>query len=404
MSTTYYPLIGIDWNHNEKQREWPGINYEDAARSMGERYGLSEVVSNYIGQKRGGNGSGMYNRKPLWKAAVPPSGSLKPPSANPTLSEVLTQQADVLNQRILEKTLPLINSLRARGLEFKLVNGNGTPILRMEPTTLCSVTNKELGQIRDLVRENKNHIISVLEAEAKPSKPQEPPVPTDPLKGKKIQDILLSMLPQMPTPFTVADLADRLRAAGYTEFAADRTRLTSSIHYAIIKEQIETAGRGRYRVKEEYRHRRAASEHPLREAYESAVGGTPEKEPVIEAITPDPQPELPLESLQPPRDVIEVPAPPEPQPEREREPASPAIDARQALVATVLDLASQAAAGDDELVLLADKVDEAFAQFENSTLDALATLGAAVKPFVAQIRRRAAAKQALLRSLSDQKL
>lgn len=407
---TYYPLIGFDIDRNEYPKEWPGKNWEDAAEALGKRFGYIEVKSNFSGQKRGGNGSGMYNRKPLWKPAEPPKEALKIPVAPPHVLEgLLTQTPDAFGLRLVKEPHKLIEMLRDRGFVFELYQRNGKSGFSIDRRSTCVVTDAELGQIRDLLRERRTALIDALQEETA-GKTTDAEEPVDPLKGRKIQDIILAMLPQMPTPFTCDDLIARLRAADYAEFANDRARVTSNIQHAITKRQVEPVSRGRYRVKEEFRHRRAASEsppeHPLREAFESAIGEEPAVGPVG---TPpvDPQAGLPLELFQPPREVIAV-APPEPEPEPQIQPeTAPLVNGHRVLVATLLDLASQAVAdGGDDMLSLADKLDEAFQQCESSVLDALTVLRATAKPLVEQARSRAAAKQTILRSLSlpDQKL
>lgn len=409
MSLTYYPLIGIDASRNEHQFEWPGKNWEEAARSGAMRYSYLKVLSNHAGQKRGGNGSGMYNRKPLYEAPLPEllNGSAEILPANPAFAELAGQRADIAALRLIKQTPELIEKLRGYGFVLYLTEVDGQTKLLNDRRVTCGMTKPEVAQINDLVRERKREIIAALETEKDAqNSPPEVEENGDPLKGKKIQDIMLSMLPQMPTPFTINDLTARLKAAGFTEFATDRARVVSSIHYAITKKQVESVERGKYRVVEAFRHRRPASENPLRDAYDSAMGWTPEKQtdPVIEPVTPAAQPELPLESLQPPREVIEV-APPEPQPQPvlDAEQIQPVLDAQQMLIAAVLDLASQAATSDDDILLsLAANVDEAAEQYQNIMLDAVTALTATIKPFVEHVRKRHAAKQALLRSLAIQ--
>lgn len=402
MSLEYFPLIGIDASRNEHPFEWPGKNWEEAARSGAIRYSYLKVLSNYAGQKRGGNGSGMYNRKPLYEAPLPEvlNGSAEILPANSSFAELAGQRADIAALRLIKHTPELIEKLRSYGFVLYLKEVDGLTKLFNDRRVTCGMTKPEVGQINDLVRERRREIIAALETEEDAQRPAAAVGENgDPLKGKKIQDIMLSMLPQMPTPFTIGDLTARLSVAGFKEFAADRARVASNIQYAITKKQIASAGRGKYRVVEEFRHRRAASEYPLKDAYDSATGATPEQQPdaIIEPVTA--QPELQLESLRPPRAVIEVPAP-EPEPEPEPAPVT-AVDAQRMLVATVLDLASQAAAaGEDDMLSLASKWKEAVEQCQNAVLDALTALSAAGKPFMEQVLKRHAAKQALLRSLA----
>lgn len=403
-STPSYPLIGIDHNRNEYPKEWQGRNAEDAAERLAQHYGYIKVLSGFQGQKRGSNGSGIYNRKTLFERQ---GGAYKIPSANAALADVLGRHAEALGRRLVEETKPVIDSLRERGLSFTLLQVDGKTKLKMVPLVTCTVSERERGKIKDLVRENMATFIEALEAEAAAANgPQEKSQePVDPLKGKTIQDIILSMLPQMPTPFTCDDLIARLQAAGFAEFAEDRPRVTSNIHYAITKGQVEQAGRAKYRVKEEFRHRRAAATEPPKQP-DSPKEAAPVVETAQPPALPDPQPDLPLEMLQVPREVIVVPAPPEPEPEPQPALVPAVVNAHQVLVATLLDLASQAATGDDDIVSLAKNVSDGVEQFQNIVLDGLTALTNTVQPFMELLNKRAAAKREFLRSLSlpDQNL
>jgi len=420
MALEYFPLIGIDASRNEHSFEWPGKNWDEAARSGAMRYSYLKVLSNYAGQKRGGNGSGMYNRKVLYEAPQHEglNGSAEMLPDIPLLPGIGGQRADILALRLIKQPSELIQKLRGYGFVLYLKDVEGKTKLFNDRRVTCAMTKPEIGQVNDLVRERRREIIAAIEAEEHaPNPPDETEENDDPLKGRKIQDIMLSMLPQMPTPFTTDDLVSRLKAAGFTEFAADRTRVNGNIQYAITKKQIESAGRGKYRVVEAFRHRR--SDHPLREAYDSAMGEAAEKQPEPIIATPEPQPELPLESLQPPREVIEVgPPPPDPQPkfnlqtalrvieappepplQTQRTP-QPIVNPQAALIATVLDLASQAAAGGGDTASLAAQANTALEQLQSDVLNAIDAFTCAFQPLIEQWNKQAATRQALVNSLT----
>lgn len=392
MSSTipYHPLIGIDKNLDEHPFEWPGKNPIDAAEHGAVRYGYIKVLSGDQRQKRGRNGTNMYHRKPLFTA---PQAAARAS----TISDLLGLSAESFRESLNKRPLPVIESLRQRGFSFSLVkNGGGKISLLMTPLITCTVKESDKGAILDLVRENKASFIEALQVEAAikhaPQAP-EPEEPPDPLKGKKLQEIMAAMLPQMPTPFTVDHLSERLKAAGYLELAEQRTRLLSNIHYAISKGLAARAGYAKYR--------RVAPEPTQQPVIDTAV----------EQIAPPldvSQPELDLTALVPTRDIIHVdaPAPPtRPEPPSAPTPSpEPAVAApvltMQTLAATVLDLASQAAASDDDTAALAAKLGDAFQQFENVMLEALTALTSASRPVIDQLNKRATAKQALLRSLT----
>lgn len=391
---TYYPLIGIDQNGNERSREWPGRNWEDAAEKLALRYGFAEVLSNFSGQKRGGNGSGVYNRKPLYKAPALPllNGSGKDTSPALTLADLLDKPSMITSLGLVKDTRALIETMRAHGFVFELKHVAGKrPTLMMDRRITCSIGKPELGKITDIVRQHRNKFIEALEAEAAesnatPSTPPPPEDPSDPLKGKKLGDIMLAMLPQMPTPFTADHLIDRLRAAEYLELAENRSRVLSAIHTAIAKGHVAKSGYAKYQLTEAFR-KRGETEIPANEPVVSVVS---------DPITPEAQANpLSLESFQPPRGVIEVPAPMETEPE----PTGLASNPQALLIASVLDLASQAAVGDDDMAALAVTLNDARQQFESAMLAAVDALSSIVKRVEDQLNKRAAARKTLLQSL-----
>lgn len=399
-----HPLIGIDHNNNEHPFEWQGINPVDAATKGCEFFGYTKVLSNHQSQRRGTNGNGLYYRKLLYTA---PNG--KNLAGKPTISDLMDgpeRATSVLSLRMVKDTRALMDMLREQGFVFKLIHDPGErPQMSMDRRKTCVVKGSEYHHIRNLVNDQKNQFIAALQAEAeeqqgappKPSGSEEPVAQADPLKGKKNQqEVLLSMLPQMPRPFTADDLIERLRVAGYTELAEHRSRLQAQIHNVIGKGWVTKAGYGKYEVAEDIRHRRPA----VQPAKESAPPADETK-----AAAPDLQPDLPLEALTPPRQVIEVPPPEEevlpvtatiP---AEPAPPPPAVSA-QALFATVLDLASQAATGGADTAFLADKLKEACQQLESTMLNAIEEFTSTFNPVIEQLNKQAATRQALMRSLT----
>ncbi len=406
-STTYYPLIGIDWNRNEKLKEWPGISWEDAATKLAKRYDFVEVLSNATGQKRGGSGTGMYNRKPLYKApATAGAGKLLP--ATPTLKDLLTSRSALPGLRLM-KAPALIKLLRPQGFIFELKYIDGRRKMNVSKQVTSSVTNSELDQVREIVKERKDEFVEALATEVEEGQAPAPsnlsPEPADPLKGKKLKDVILSMLPQMPTPFTVDDLADRLRVAGYNQLSEERMRLLSSIHYAKKNGHVLPKTYGKYEVTEACRHRRHPPEQPKQAAADATVQSEPNK------VVPAPDAEvdqISVEAYQPPREVIEVPAPrastslPPSDSGLEPSPRIPVPNIQSPLVGMVLDLASQAAAGQDDNAAVAEKLMAAGQQFETTMLDAVAALTASIKVVADQLHHRAATRKALLQSLTGQ--
>ncbi len=417
-STTSYPLIGIDWNRNETAREWPGRNWEDAANGLAMRYGFAEVLSNFTGQKRGGNGLGMYHRKPLYKApeskrgGLNGSGKLLP--AAPTLGDLLSPRSKLPSLSLMNAPA-LIKVLRPQGFVFELKYIDGKRKMIVDKQITSSITNAELDQVLDIVKARRKEFVEALasepdqEDEAQADTGSNPSTePADPLKGKKLKDVILSMLPQMPTPFTVDDLADRLRVAGYNQLSGERMRLLSSIHYAKKNDHVLQKSYGKYEVTEACRHRRHPPEQP-KEAPDATVASEP-------TVAPSPNPrsdEISVEACLPPREVIEVPAPqasnsvPPPlaalaAPDSESSPRIPMPNIQSPLVGMVLDLASQAAAGADDNAAVAEKLMAAGQQFETTMLDAVAALTASIKVVADQLHHRAATRKALLQSLTGQ--
>ncbi len=404
-SQTYYPLIAIDWHRNETHREWPGANWEDAAAKCAKRYGCAEVLSNATGLKRGGNGSGMYNRKPLYKAPAPPP-QLDLPAA-PTLADLLSPRSHAPGLSLM-KAPELIKMLRSQGFIFQLKYVGGKRVLFMDKQLTSSVTNSEFGQARELVRARKQEFIEALEIESDDAHGGAMGAiaatePHDPLKGKKLGNIMASMWPQMPSTFTVDDLADRLRVAGYVELSKERTRLLSSIHGARKAGHVESVSYGKYKVTDECRHRRQPAEQPIEQQLTDA---RPEL-----AVQAEPKPHetsLPLEAYQPPREIIEVPAPevsalaPTPRADCVQVPSKPPVIAtiQAPLVDMMLDLASQAAATHDDNEALAEKLAAAGQQFETSMLAAVDALTNSIKAVADQLNHKAATRKALVQSLT----
>lgn len=410
-SQTHYPLIGIDWHRNESHREWPGRNWEDAAAQLAKRYGFAEVLSNAIGQKRGGNGSGMYNRKSLYKAPAPPAqllnaGARDLPAA-PTLTDLLSPHSKLTGLSLM-KAPEIMRVLRSQGFIFQLKYISGKRIFFMDKQLTSSVTNSEFRQARDMVWARKQEFVEALEHEsddghgslgaAVATEPSD-----DPLKGKKLVKIMASMWPQMPTPFNVDDLADRLRVSGYVELSKERTRLLSSIHAAKKSGHVVWISYGKYSVTEECRHRRHAPEHPKEQP--EAVA---KPEVAVEAEPNPPETSLPLEAYQPPREIIEVPAPQASIPAADTLPASISVPSKPTAIPNVhaplldimLDLASQAAVSQDDNSALAEKLAAAGQQFETSMLAAVDSLTSAIKAVADQLNHKAATRKALVQSLT----
>lgn len=367
MTVPYFPLIGIDRDRNEHPFEWPGLNAKDAAKKGAQRYGYPEVLSNVADQKRSGNGH-IYNRMPLFKDET---ASFKSPADKSALAQLL---AEKLKQKAPKDIRSLIDTARARGMTFTVTEKQGKrPTLHITALAHSTVEKSTLDTIRDLARDHVALFIEALEAEKAP--PAEPPPPTDPLKGKTQQELVLQILPQMPKPFTLNIFIERVKAAGYVEYAQDRSKMQNAVTYAIKKGRVISAGHGKYAVVDQHRH----------------INGEAPKDPIIEStpppITPvqEPEPEVPLQI---PRTVIEVP-PPEP------------VLNMQALTATVLDLASQAAsARDDDIASLAAALNEACKLCESTVLDAVSALTDKVQLVVERLNKQAAARHALIRSLT----
>ena len=400
-----FPLIGIDHNKNEYTREWQGRNAEDAAQQLAQFYSYVKVLSGDNNQKRSGNG-GTYFRKPLYEAPIV-NGFAK----GITLGDAMdTGPSSVLFAlRMVREPKEMIAILRNQGYKFGLKERAGDRRISLSAGRLkiSPVGERENGQIMDFIRDHTNGIIDALVIEeneqngAAPHEglPDEPPAP-DPQKGKTMQDILLAMFPQMPTPFSVDDLLDRMRLAGYTELAEERHRIQSNVHYAISKGQIQKLGRGKYAVVEEYRHRRATPDESPKEPPKAP-------DPVVEVAQPEPpDPNLSLELLTPPRDVVEVAAPPEPEPAPEPElaaapeppPVVPAPRQQQNVAAALLDLASQAMLGD--MTDLASAIQEATQEYEDRQLESLSTLTNKLNSIANSLRKRDATRQAILGSLA----
>ena len=377
MSSTYYPLIGIDQNHNEHSREWPGVNAKDAARLMAERYGYIEVLSGVADQKRGS--SRIHHRMSLFKA---PQAAFRKGAATTALADQLSSKLG------RESIKPLIAASRSQGVVFTLIDRDGkVPKLQISASPFANISSAALEDLREFARERPDIFIRALQQETPKDQLQQKDQ-DDPLKGKKIQDIVLAMLPQMPSTFDIDQFAERVKAAGYTVLSNDRTRLQNAIFYAIDKKgQVERVGRGRYKVVEEFRHPRANGDArpPI------------EPEPVIIDIQPPPPvpPPPPLELSYTPAAPITVPPPVDPI-------LSPDAFSPHALVATILDLASQAAVGPDDPLILAEQLNRACAAFENSVLDAVASLTASVKPIVEQLTKTSATRRALIQSFTTQ--
>jgi hypothetical protein len=415
-SLEYYPLIGVDWSNNEHFKEWNGRNWEDAAEALGKRYGYAKVLSNHAGQKRGANGKGMWNRKLLFTAPEPPYQDMKrsADAGGLTLSDFLAQKSTgVLALSLVKDPRALVEILREHGFTFELKEVAGKWKLFMDRRVTCSASEKELGHVRDLVREHRKEIIQVLEEETAAANSQgevfklDTPaaVPADPLKGKKLRDITASMLPQMPRPFTIDDLTSRLRAAGYTELADDRPCVTNQIYGAISRNQVSKVGYAKY----EFIARRAAVPDPP--PSEEVATIAPVQRPSLDSLG--------LEALQPPRGVIEVAAPsdepepeptpepaeahaqptPTPTPDPEPSPRAAASQVTQSSLATMLEFAAQAAAGTDDTATLAALIQEAKMKFESTMLDAVEVFSAAIKPVEDQLNKRSEMRRALLQLL-----
>ena len=377
MAVPYFRLIGIDRDRNEHPFEWPGLNAIDAAKKGAQRYGYTEVLSGESGQKRGNNGAAIYYKKLLFKdeTVVP-----KDPDAKITL-------ADLTVQRARKMAIPkLIELARAKGITFTLTEQPGKPAkLKIQPLAHCTAKKIEVDEIRDLARESMSLFIDVLQGEKEiPCKSPEPTAATDPLKGKTQSELVLQILPQMPAPFTLENFIERIRAAGYEDLAKQRARLQNAIQYSIKKGWVRRLAYARYDVMEEYRHRRANGEAP------NKVATLPSDPIPLVVATPVNTPILDVSTMQVPQTLTEVPA---------TMPSPPTLT-MQSLVGTILDLASQAASDSTDPSLLADRLTEAYQQFESAMLDALSTLTSTVKPIVEQLKDQAITRKAIVRSLN----
>jgi hypothetical protein len=382
-SVPYFPLIGLDKNGNEHPKEWPGKSPEDAAENLAAKYGYVEVKSGVSSLKQGKNGGGNYYRKSLFKEANGSSGPASP------LAQELTAQ---LEREAVKKIQPLLDNLRGRGITFTVIetkraNGTVKKSVLINPVPLiCNVTIKELGGIKDKIRENMDPFIKAIEQDSAPA--ESAPTPgADPLKGKTQREIVLSLLPQMPSPFSIDDFLERLKAAGYEQLADQRERMQNALVYCVQKAEVIRHGRATFEVVEEFRHRRANGE---------ARKDTPVIEPTVQPVPIAPVVVTPL--IQQPEPELTKPAP---QATAVTMPASPAAFSAQ-LASTVLDLVTQAATSDeDDTGDLAGKLHEACQQFETTMLEAVAALTATVQPVVERLNKRAAARQILIRSLTN---
>lgn len=395
MSLESYPLIGVDRNNNEHHIEWQGTTAANAAKRVGILYKYTKVLSGSAGMKRGPNGNGIYHRKELWAAA---------PKFNFT-EETLEQKVKAFNEQMVKNPQPLIRWLHERGLDISANEYKGKLRVCARPLVTCTLTKEERGMVGDLIRENVSTFIEALEGDSAPppgagdkttGEPKDQP-PPDELKGKTLQEVILSMLPQMPTPFTVDDLLERLKASGYIALSEQRTRVHSNIYRYVNRIPGQ---RGKYQVAEAYRRRRATVEETRKE--ETTPPQPPEPE-----ILASPPTELDAQSLVPPREVVEVPPPPR-EPEMPEEIVIAPLAQERVIAAapfptavtTLLELATQAATEIPDSASLSLKLNEACQQFENSMLEAVGTLTQSVKHVAEQLNKQARMRNTLLQSLT----
>jgi hypothetical protein len=378
MSTHSFPLIGIDRSGNQHEFEWPGASEKDAAEKGASFRDYVKVLSNDKRRK-------LQNyRKPLFESKSPSGIFTRPKSA----------LALLLEDPFLKTGSAIVQYLRSKGFSVSLVDDKKTGKLavHLTPGPNCKVKIDDRDALRNFVRPNTQLIIDTLRAETSPA--PEPPSDTDPLKGKKLREIVLSVLPQMPTPFTKNDFAARLKAANYTVLAEDGSRVQNAITYCTRSGgEVTGVGRGKYAVREQFRHRKAAQPNqvasvPMADLSPEADAIDPHTVKASEAgFRVDDEPQRASSAAQ----AKEVPV------------AAPesTIQSVPPLVAVVLlDLASQAVAGPDDAGDLAAKLTEACATFESTMLDAVSALTATVKPVVERLNKQKSARQAFARLLA----
>ncbi len=377
MSTQSFPLIGIDVSGNQHEFEWPGTTEKDAAMNGAQFRNYVKVLSR---DKR--NGLKNY-RKSLFETEP----------SNVIFSRPKSPLALLLENPFLKTGPAILEHLRDKGLSVNLVEDpdTGNTSVKLIPMPNCKVKMDDRAALRNFVAPNRQLIIDALRAEnsknaraeASKSAP-ETPGDTDPLKGKKLRDIVLSILPQMPTPFTKEDFIARLRAAKYNLLAEDDAKIQNAITYC-TRAGGETVGvgRGKYAVREEFKHRKTPPkltvQVPIAELLpeEAAVlVKASEMDVGIDDAQPSVSPESPVAAPEP---IIQSPVNP---------------------LAALLDLASQAVAGADDTADLVTRFEEATGVFENAMLEAVSAYTAPAKALVERLRSQNAARQALARLLT----
>lgn len=373
MSTHSFPLIGIDLSGNQHEFEYLGASAIDAAKKGAQMRGYIEVRSADKRLRRSGNGDGIYYGKPLFKAEP----------SNPIFTRPKSAFALLLEDPFLKTGPAILKHLRDKGFSVTLVDDK----VKLTPGPNCKVRIEERGALRNFIGPNTQLIIDALRAEATSTAPEK--VDKDPLKGKKLREIVLSILPQMPTPFTKEDFLIRLRAANFTLLAEDGAKIQYAITYCTREGgEVAGVGRGKYSVREKFKHRKTPTQPKLVTLPTAELSSE-------EAVAFDP-----VKTSESAFRVDE----PEPTPQESETPvAAPTIQTTPPTVnplVALLDLASQAAAGADDAADLAAKFTEARATFESTMLDAVSAFTAAVKPMVETLIKQNTFRQALARSLT----
>jgi hypothetical protein len=352
MSTQSFPLIGIDRNGNQHEFEHPGTNARDAAQKAAGLRGFVQVLNNDKGNRL------AFYRQPLFKSEYPPRQK--------------SPLALLLEDQLLKTGPAIIAHLRSKGCEVSLIEKHGKTIVRVMPLAVCKVKMDDLDALRNFVKPNTALIVEALRAEAANKQAPETPEEEDVLKGKKQRDIVLAMLPQMPTPFTRMHFIERLKHAGYHAFAANTKKVQNALVYCCREDgEITRDGHGQYVVREQFRHRKHETQ-----ATETQIAVEPPAE-----IKPAPSP-----TIEPATTVV----------------PSPTVSEPSALnpLLNLLDLASQAASGTEDGTDLAATLTQACEVFESTMLDAVAALTAAVKPIADRLNKQNLARRALVNSLT----
>ena len=237
MAQPSFPLIGIDRNGNEHPFEHPGPNAIEAAKRGAELKNYTKVLYGNERTQRH-NTTGLFYRKVLFQS----------PSTNNELTVLGEQLVLALNNGP-----NVIKYARQHGIDLPIkTNGSGERRVTIQRTNKCTLPIQDSAALWDAIKLHHSSVLACLDKELPPESSEAAVLNAN--RGKTNREVMLSTLPQMPSPFSLEDFIRKLADTGYTEFAKKRLSAQSGLGYCVTKGELEKKGR-QYFITQKFRDR-----------------------------------------------------------------------------------------------------------------------------------------------------